>query len=203
MEKWLELIIEIQSLAQNGLAYTNNVYDKERFERLRDISAEMLSMKSDLSLEKVKDLFCNEKGYQTPKLDTRAVIFKDDKILLVKENNGTWSLPGGWVDVLESVASNTVKEAKEETGLDVVPKRIIAIQDRNKHNKPIYAYGICKIFVLCEVIGGKFEKSIETIETNYFSLDELPLLAEAKTNKEQIEMCFKAVNDESWQVQFD
>ena len=203
MEKWLELIIEIQSLAQNGLAYTNNVYDKERFERLRDISAEMLSMKTDLSLEKVKDLFCNEKGYQTPKLDTRAVIFKDDKILLVKENNGTWSLPGGWVDVLESVASNTVKEAKEETGLDVVPKRIIAIQDRNKHNKPIYAYGICKIFVLCEVIGGKFEKNIETIETNYFSLDELPLLAEAKTNKEQIEMCFKAVNDESWQVQFD
>ena len=203
MEKWLELIIEIQSLAQNGLAYTNNVYDKERFERLRDISAEMLSMKSDLSLEKVKDLFCNEKGYQTPKLDTRAVIFKDDKILLVKENNGTWSLPGGWVDVLESVASNTVKEAKEETGLDVIPKRIIAIQDRNKHNKPIYAYGICKIFVLCEVIGGKFEKNIETIETNYFSLDELPLLAEAKTNKEQIEMCFKAVNDESWQVQFD
>ena len=203
MEKWLELIIEIQSLAQNGLAYTNNVYDKERFERLRDISAEMLSMKSDLSLEKVKDLFCNEKGYQTPKLDTRAVIFKDDKILLVKENNGTWSLPGGWVDVLESVASNTLKEEKEETGLDVVPKRIIAIQDRNKHNKPIYAYGICKIFVLCEVIGGKFEKNIETIETNYFSLDELPLLAEAKTNKEQIEMCFKAVNDESWQVQFD
>ena len=203
MEKWLELIIEIQSLAQNGLAYTNNVYDKERFGRLRDISAEMLSMKSDLSLEKVKDLFCNEKGYQTPKLDTRAVIFKDDKILLVKENNGTWSLPGGWVDVLESVASNTVKEAKEETGLDVVPKRIIAIQDRNKHNKPIYAYGICKIFVLCEVIGGKFEKNIETIEKNYFSLDELPLLAEAKTNKEQIEMCFKAVNDESWQVQFD
>ena len=203
MEKWLELIIEIQSLAQNGLAYTNNVYDKERFERLRNISAEMLSMKSDLSLEKVKDLFCNEKGYQTPKLDTRAVIFKDDKILLVKENNGTWSLPGGWVDVLESVASNTVKEAKEETGLDVVPKRIIAIQDRNKHNKPIYAYGICKIFVLCEVIGGKFEKNIETIETNYFSLDELSLLAEAKTNKEQIEMCFKSVNDESWQVQFD
>ena len=203
MEKWLELIIEIQSLAQNGLAYTNNVYDKERFGRLRDISAKMLSMKSDLSLEKVKDLFCSEKGYQTPKLDTRAVIFKDDKILLVKENNGTWSLPGGWVDVLESVASNTVKETKEETGLDVVPKRIIAIQDRNKHNKPIYAYGICKIFVLCEVIGGKFEKNIETIETDYFSLDELPLLAEAKTNKEQIEMCFKAVNDESWQVQFD
>ena len=203
MEKWLKLAMEIQSLAQNGLEYVNNVYDKERYERLRDISAEMINMKTDISLDKVKDLFCSETGYQTPKLDTRAAIIKDNKILLVHENNGTWSLPGGWVDVLESVRSNTIKEVKEETGLDVIANRIIAIQDRNKHNKPIYAYGICKIFVLCEVIGGKFEKNIETIETNYFSLDELPLLAEAKTNKEQIEMCFKAVNDESWQVQFD
>ncbi len=99
MDKWLKLAIEIQSLAQNGLAYANNVYDIERYERLRDISAEMLNMKTDFSLEKVKDLFCNETGYQTPKLDTRAVIFKDNKILLVHENNGTWSLPGGWVDV--------------------------------------------------------------------------------------------------------
>ena len=93
MEKWLELAIEIQSLAQSGLAYTNNVYDIERYERLRDISAEMINMKTDLEFNKIKDLFCNETGYQTPKIDTRAVIFKDDKILLTHENNGTWSLP--------------------------------------------------------------------------------------------------------------
>ncbi len=204
MEKWLKWAIEIQSLAQAGLAYTNNVYDIERYERLREISAEIISEKSDLSLEKTKDLFCNETGYQTPKIDTRAAIFKDDKILLVHENNGTWSLPGGWCDVLESVKSNTVKEVREETGLDAVAKKIIAVQDRNKHNKPIYAYGVCKIFVLCDVISGKFEKNIETTEIKYFSLEDLPdNLAEEKANKEQIEMCFKAFKDANWQVQFD
>ena len=204
MEKWLKWAIEIQSLAQVGLAYTNNVYDIERYERLREISAEIISEKSDTGLEKTKDLFCNETGYQTPKIDTRAAIFKDDKILLVHENNGTWSLPGGWCDVLESVKSNTVKEVREETGLDAVAKKIIAVQDRNKHNKPIYAYGVCKIFVLCDVISGKFEKNIETIETKYFSLEDLPdNLAEEKANKEQIEMCFKAFKDANWQVQFD
>lgn len=204
MEKWLKWAIEIQSLAQSGLAYTNNVYDIERYEKLREISAEMIAEKSNLNLEKVKDLFCNETGYQTPKLDTRAVIFKDNKILLTHENNGTWALPGGWCDVLESVESNTIKEAKEETGLDVKATKVIAIQDRNKHNTPVYAYGVCKVFILCEVIGGKFEENIETTEIKYFSLEDLPQnLAEEKTNKEQIEMCFEAYNNKDWQTQFD
>ena len=119
MEKWLKWAIEIQSLAQAGLAYTQNVYDIERYESLREIAAEMIAEKSDISLEKVKDLFCNETGYQTPKLDTRAAIFQDNKILLTHEKNGTWALPGGWVDVLESAKSNTIKEVKEETGLDL------------------------------------------------------------------------------------
>ena len=204
MEKWLKWATEIQSLAQSGLAYTDNVYDIERYERLREISAEMLAEKTDLSIEKVKDLFCNETGYQTPKIDTRAVIFKDNKILLTHENNGTWSLPGGWCDVLESVKSNTIKEVKEETGLDVEAIKVIAIQDRNKHNKPIYAYGVCKVFILCDIIGGEFKKNIETTEIQYFSIDEIPNnLAEEKTNKEQIEMCFKSYNDKNWQTQFD
>ena len=204
MEKWLKWAIEIQSLAQAGLTYTDNVYDIERYERLREIAAEIIEEKSNISLEKVNDLFCNENGYQTPKIDTRAAIFKDEKILLTHENNGTWSLPGGWCDVLESVASNTIKEVKEETGLDVETIKIIAVQDRNKHNKPIYAYGVCKIFVLCNVIGGEFIENIETTEIKYFSLDKIPNnLAEEKTNNEQIEMCFKAYKDEKWQTQFD
>ena len=204
MEKWLKWAIEIQSLAQAGLEYTDNVYDIERYERLREISAEMIAKKTDMDLEKVKDLFCNETGYQTPKIDTRAEIFKDNKILLTHESNGTWSLPGGWCDVLESVKSNTIKEVKEEAGLDVTANRLIAVQDRNKHNKPIYAYGVCKVFILCDVIGGEFIKNIETTETRYFGLDEIPdNSAEEKTNKEQIEMCFKAVNDPNWRVQFD
>ena len=204
MEKWLSWAIEIQSLAQSGLAYTDNVYDIERYERLREISAEMISEKSDIPLEKVKGLFCNEKGYQTPKLDTRAAIFKDGKILLVHENNGTWSLPGGWCDVLESVKSNTEKEVREETGLKVEAVKIISVQDRNKHNKPAYAYGVCKIFVMCEIIGGHFEKNIETTEIKYFSEDGLPEnLAEEKTSREQIKMCFAAYADPGRQTEFD
>jgi len=201
MEKWLKWAIEIQSLSQIGLAYTKDVYDRERYQRLREISAEMLAKKTEVSIEKVKDLFCHETGYQTPKLDTRAVIFRNNKILLVHENNGTWSLPGGWCDVLESVKSNTEKEVREETGLNVKAVKIISIQDRNK---PVYAYGVCKIFVLCEVINGNFVENIETTEIRYFSLQDLPHnLAEEKTNKEQIEMCFKAYLNENWQTQFD
>ena len=204
MEKWLKLAMEIQALAQDGLAYTNNNYDIERYNRLREISAEMISLKTDLSLDKVKDLFCNEEGYQTPKLDTRAAIFKDNKILLVHENNDTWSLPGGWVDVLESIYSNTVKEVYEEAGLEVIPDKIIAIQDRNKHNTPIYAYGVCKVFVLCNLKGGIFKENIETIEIKYFSYDELPKnLANEKNTKEQIKMCFDALNNDNWKVVFD
>ena len=204
MEKWLKWAIEIQSLSQIGLTYTKDVYDRERYQRLREISAEMLAKKTEVSIEKVKDLFCHETGYQTPKLDTRAAIFRNNKILLVHKNNGTWSLPGGWCDVLESVKSNTEKEVREETGLNVKAVKIISIQDRNKHNKPVYAYGVCKIFVLCEVINGKFVENIETTEIRYFSLQDLPHnLAEEKTNKEQIEMCFKAYLNENWQTQFN
>lgn len=154
-------------------------------------------------MEKVKDLFCNEEGFQTPKLDTRAAIFKDNRILLVKEKNGTWSLPGGWVDVNQTIKSNTIKEVKEEAGLDVEATRIIAVQDRNLHNLPPYAYNVCKVFVLCEAQSGDFQPNIETIESGYFSLDEIPPLAEEKNNKEQIEMCFAAYQDKDWVVQFD
>lgn len=201
--QWLEWAKELQFLAQTGLTYSKDVFDIERFERIREISAEIISAQSELSLEKVKDLFCNETGFQTPKLDTRAAIFKEDKILLVKERNGTWSLPGGWVDVNQTVKSNTEKEVEEEAGLKVEATRIIAVQDRNMHNVPPYAYNVCKIFVLCEILSGYFQPNIETTESDYFRLEELPLLAEEKNNEEQIKMCFSAYHDKNWQVQFE
>lgn len=199
---WIKWVVELQAIAQAGLHYSKDVYDIERFERIREITAEMMSRQSDLPIEIVKNLFCNETGFQTPKMDTRAAIFHDDKILLVKEN-GLWSLPGGWVDVNESVKSNTIKEVKEEAGLDVIPKRLIAIQDRNKHNTPAYAYGICKIFVLCDMISGEFQQNSETTESKFFAIDELPELDNAKNTAGQIRMCFDAYRDSNWVVQFD
>ncbi len=199
-EFWLNTAIELQSLAQAGLTYGKDVYDKERYERIREISAEMVANMSQIPLQKVKDLFCCESGYQTPKIDTRAAIFKNGKILLVHENNGTWSLPGGWCDVNVSVGENTVKEVREEAGLEVKNEKIIAVQDRAKHNLPLYAYGVCKIFVQCSVIGGEFKENIETTEYKYFAKDELPPLAGEKNNEEQINMCFDAYYDENWKT---
>lgn len=203
-EKWLQWAIELQSLAQAGLTYGKDVYDKERYQRIRDISAEILSTMSDIPTETVKELFCNETGYQTPKLDTRAAIFKNGKILLVRENNGKWSLPGGWCDVNVSVGENTVKEVKEESGLDVVTESIIAIQDRAKHNLPLYAYGICKVFVLCSLTGGSFQENIETTGFDYFAESDLPDLATEKNNEAQIKMCFDAYRaGNAWRTLFD
>lgn len=202
-EKWLEWAVELQSLAQAGLYYGKDIFDKERYERIRDIASEMVAYKSDIPSDKVKDLFCCEIGYQTPKLDSRAAIFNGNKILLVQEKNGKWSLPGGWVDVNISVKENVIKEVKEEAGLDVTADMVIAVQDREKHNLPVYAYKVCKIFVLCSVIRGKFEENSETVMSNYFGIDELPELSSEKNNEEQLKMCFDAYYSDNWKTFFD
>lgn len=202
-EKWLEWAVELQALAQAGLTYGKDIYDRERYQRIREIAAEMVALKADISPETVQDLFCSECGYQTPKLDTRAAVFEGDKILLVHENDGTWCLPGGWCDVNISAAENVVKEVKEEAGLDVTADMVIAVQDREKHNRPVYANKICKIFFLCTCHGGAFQENSETSEAGYFGLDELPVLATAKVTEGQIRMCFEAKNAEHWVTVFD
>ena len=125
--------------------------------------------------------------------------------ILVKENNGTWSLPGGWVDVDVSVHDNIIKEVKEESGLDVTVDTVIAIQDREKHNQPVYAWKVCKVFALCSVVGGSFEENIETSESRYFSEEEISKLklAEEKNNIEQIHMCFEAARTPNWKTRID
>lgn len=207
MDKLVDMAVELQALAQAGLEYGKDKYDIERFTRIREISAEILALKSDLSLEKIKDLFCCEEGYATPKLDTRAAIFKDDKIMLVREidSSGTseWSLPGGWADVDQSVRSNIIKEAREEAGAEVEPIRLIAVQDRKKHNQPPFAYGIWKVFVLCDLKSQDFRENIETSEYGFFALENLPPLSTTRNTVEQIKMCFDAYHDENWKVLFD
>lgn len=203
-DKWIDFAIRIQSIAQAGLQYGKDKYDRERYEELRNIAAEMLSAKTDIPVEKVRDLFCNETGYQTPKVDTRAAVFIDDRILLAHENNGTWSLPGGWCDVDQSVASNTEKEVLEETGFTVHAEKIIAIQDWRKHNVVNFAYGVMKVFVLCKYESGEFADNIETTEIGLFKRDEIPdNLAVEKTTKEQILMCFDSYEKKDFPTLFD
>ena len=202
-EFWINWAVELQSLAQAGLFYGKDVFDRERYTRIREIAAEMLAHMSQIPVETVTGLFCNEVGYQTPKIDTRAAIFRDGKILLVKEKDGRWSLPGGWCDVNTSVGENACKEVKEEAGLDVVPEKVIAVQDRAKHNLPRYAYGVCKIFVQCRLIGGAFTENSETTEAKYFAPEELPELAGEKNTAQQIQMCFDACQAENWKTLLD
>lgn len=202
-KEWVKQAMELQSIAQAGLTYSKDPFDRERFNRVRQIAAEIICEKTNLQSEAVNTLFCKETGYQTPKLDTRAAVFKEGKILLVEEKNGDWSLPGGWVDVDQSVKTNTIKEVKEEAGLEVVPVRLIALHDRNKHNLPVYAYGICKIFVLCELMGGSFIPNSETVGSGFFAADALPKLAQEKNTKEQVLMCFDAYQNKDWVPIFD
>ena len=196
--QWLKWAIELQALAQAGLEYGHDKYDLERYARIRDIAADIAARHTDLSFDRVKDLFCGETGYQTPKLDTRAAVFQGEKILLVQESDGSCSLPGGWADVDISLRENTVKEVREEAGLDVTADLVIALQDRNRHNSPPSAYGICKVFVLCSLIGGTFQPNLETLSSGWFALDELPELSVDRTSEDQVKMCFDAYHAQTW-----
>ena len=202
--KWIQWAKELQFLSQCALAYCTDPYNIERFQRIREIAAEMVSEIADLPLDQVKATFCAGTGYQTPKLDTRAAVIRDDKILLVQEADGQWVLPGGWVDYDNTIRSNAAKEVLEEAGMVVEPVRVIALFDHNRRNHTNYPSNICSAYVLCEYRSGSFQPNLETIASGFFARDSIPEpLATAKTTREQIELCFQAAEDKNWQVVFD
>ena len=204
VDQFTKWATNLQSIAQAGLHYGKDVFDRRRYEQVRKIAGEMMQAKTGLSKEQIKTLFLGDEGYQTPKIETRAAIFKDAKILLVRERMAQeWSLLGGWNDYDQTTAQNCVKEAKEESGRIVKPVKLIAVQDRNHHNKPILATNVTKIFYLCKEISGEFVSNDETDACDYFALDNLPKLSLDRNTKEQIEMCFKASKDPNWQTLFE
>ena len=198
-EQWLSWASELQSLAQAGLYYGKDKFDLERYARIREISAEMMAEGTGLPLEQVKDIFCCETGYQTPKLATRAAVIQGDKVLLVKEPRG-WALPGGWVDYNVSVKENAVKEVREEAGLEVRADRVIALQDGENHHETVYPWKVCIVFVLCTLLGGEFRENLETSESGWFSLNELPELDLEKTTPEQLRLCLEASRARHWET---
>ena len=201
-KKWAQ---ELQFLAQCSLAYSKDKFDRERSERIREIACEMLSYKYDLPIEKIKMDFASEIGYQTPKVETRAAIIKDDKILLVKEQlDGKWALPGGYQDVNVSIRENVIKEASEEAGAVVQPLKVVAVLDYNRHHHVNFPRGMVKIFVLCEYINHSFNENTETLGAEFYSLDDLPELSLTRTTKKQLEMCFECYKDpQNWDTIFD
>ena len=204
--RWLEWAKELQNISQCALAYCKDKYDIERFVRIREISAEMAASVVDMPLETVKGMFCAGTGYQTARIETRAAVIRDGKLLLVQEARSKWALPGGWQDYDQTVRENTVKEVLEEAGMQVRATRLIALHDYHRRNesKVHFPYNICKVFVLCEYISGEFQPNLETLGCGFFAPDEIPeALATSKTTKAQIEMCFRAAADEHWQVEFD
>ncbi|MCR2821995.1 NUDIX hydrolase [Lederbergia panacisoli] len=202
--QWLAWAKRIQALAQAGLEFSKDIYDIERFEELRNISAEIMAVHTNLELDKIKELFTNETGYQTPKVDIRGAVFKDGKILMVRENyDDKWSLPGGFCDIGFSPSENIVKEIKEESGFDVRVVRLLALLDSNQHPHPPQPYHYYKIFIHCEIIGGEANNGLETNDVQFFLDNDLPPLSLNRNTESQIKMLFEFLKNPYKQVVLD
>lgn len=201
---WLDIAQQIQSIAQAGLTFCENKYDIERYQQLQQMAGQILADFTDTEMEKVQQLFMNETGYQTPKVDVRGVVFREGKILLVRETiDNCWSLPGGWADVGLTPREVVEKEVQEEAGLEVKAERILAIMDKKCHPHPPSPYYVYKIFFLCNEVGGKLGGGLETSEVQFFGLNELPELSVERNTISQIELMFKFLKNPEKEVFFD
>lgn len=191
--KILKVITELQAIAQTGLTYAKDEFDIERYQRLMATSAEIASYNSSKKFEQIMEIFSNDTGYKTPQVEVRGAVFRDDKILLVREkSDGLWSLPGGWADVNFSVSENVINEIREESGFICEVEKLIAVYDKSRYvSNPVWPY-VYKMFLLCDIVGG--EAAINTFETTdlgFFEEGDIPHLSEDRVTKGQIEVCFK------------
>ncbi|KRE40591.1 NUDIX hydrolase [Paenibacillus sp. Soil724D2] len=202
---WLEWAKEIQAISQAGLTYGENGYDLERYEALRKISVEMMSYFSETPIDKVTALFASDTGYQTPKVDIRAVVLRENKLLLVKERaDGAWALPGGWADIGLTPSEVAVKETREEAGYEVKPVRLLAVFDKKRHAHPPSANHVYKMFILCELVGGEaLEAGLETTGAQFFGESELPPLSVERNTAEQLMRMFELARDHTAQTLLD
>lgn len=204
MDKLVTFADSLIAIAKNGLLFTKDPFDKERYHQIQNIATSILAEKSTLSMDKIMDLFSVDKGYVTPKLDTRAAVFKNDKILLVREvADGLWSLPGGYVDVNESPSEAVCKEIHEESGFEARALKLMAVYDKNKHHLPAQLPHIYKLFFICEITGGEKRSSIETSEVDFFAQDNLPELSIKRVTKVQIDRAYVHKKNMELPTEFD
>lgn len=203
---WLTWAQRLQAIAQNGLTYCQNPYDLERYEQVRQIAAEILATHADVEPSFVCKLFEREEGHATPKVDVRAVVFQDDKILLVKEReDDCWTLPGGWADVGESPSEAVVREVYEESGYQTQVVKLLALYDRNhpRHQHPPLQHHVYKLFFRCEIVGGAPQETFETAEVQFFTAQEIPALSLTRVVPSQIVRLFEHYYYPDWQTDFD
>ena len=171
----------LQAIAQAGIAYATAVYDLDRYQEIRRLSVSLLQELTDEPYEKIIRAFASETGYQTPKVDVRAVLFQGgDEILLVREkmDGNKWTLPGGWADVGCTPFEVAEKEVREETGLLVRSVRLLALFDKRVHQHPPQPWYVYKAFIQCEIEGGGLvQDTAETAGAAWFAEHELPSLA--------------------------
>jgi ADP-ribose pyrophosphatase YjhB (NUDIX family) len=201
----LEWARRLQSIAQNGVTYARDPFDLERFQQVRQIAAEMLASGSqNTAPEELIELFKRNFGYATPKVDVRAAVFRDSRILLVKErsDNG-WTLPGGWADIGDAPSVAAVREVREESGYQVVVKKLAAVYDRELHNHPPYPFHSYKMFFLCEVAGGTAQTSVETTEVDFFPEDGIPPMSLVRVTPAQVQHMFEHYRHPEMPTSFD
>ncbi|MGN7126823.1 NUDIX hydrolase [Methylorubrum thiocyanatum] len=175
--QWVRWARELQALAQSGLTFTRDPYDRERYERLRDLASEIFHHHTDEPVERIAALFSEQKGYATPKIDVRAAVFDEGgRLLMVREvaDQGRWTLPGGWADVNITPAESAAKEVREESGYNVEATKLAAVWDRARQAHPVGVFSCYKMFFVCKPIGGAAATSLETSEVSWFSEADLP-----------------------------
>ena len=179
---------KVQAIAQNGLAFTQDPFDRERFTQLTELVAALLSTELEIPLEKAQGLWVGDEGYVTPKVDVRGGIFEGDRVLLVRErSDGKWTLPGGWVDINDSPSEAVVREIFEESGYRARAVKLAALFDKLRHPHPPGLHHIFKLFFLCERTGGAPAVSSETDAVEFFPVAALPELSTGRVLASQIE----------------
>ena len=201
---WLTWARKLQAIGQNGLTYSKDPFDIERFEELRELALEILQNYTDSDLPRIRDLFAGEHGHATPKVDVRGVVFNEDAILLVRERaDGKWTLPGGWVDVNESPSESVVREVFEESGYQAKALKLLACYDRNRHPHPPHPYHVYKLFFYCEILGGSPSTSYETDGVDFFKQDAIPELSTGRVTSAQIDRFFEFLRSPDLPTDFD
>ncbi len=201
---WLAIGRELKAIAQIGLAFNRDPYDRERYERIRELAAAVIAAGSGHDVGSLLETFRAETGYATPKVDVRAAAFQAGRILLVREvSDGAWTLPGGWADVNEAPAASAVREVFEESGFVARAVKLAAVYDYRKRNRPHHLDSIYKLFFLCELTGGSARPSIETSEVAFFARHELPPLSIGRTTAAQIERMFCHAEEPGLPADFD